>query len=120
MVGAKHPQGPPEASYPAERRREMYKKLVLKNDYHNTQVTLRVEHNGKIEIDDVIELTAGQIKKTQKLLCGIAECLCAGDLGTRGNWHDLDGEEVKLQEEIFYNNRTGKPEYAKLYIEKIW
>jgi len=98
----------------------MYKKLVLKNDFHNTEATFRVQHNGEVEIDDIITLSANQIRKSQKLLCGIDGCSCSGELGTRAEWHELDGEEVKLQEEIFYNNRTGKPEYAKLYIEKIW
>ena len=97
----------------------MYKKLVLKNDFHNTQATFRVEHKGEIEVGDIIELTAGQIKKAKRLLC-CEDCMSSGELGIRAEWHKLEDEEIKFSYEIFYNNRTGQPEYARLYVEKIW
>ncbi len=95
------------------------KNLVLKNDFHNSEVTLRVNHAGEIEVDDVIKLSAGQVKKAQNTLCGIDGCLCSGELGTRAGWHQLGDQEVKLSENVEYD-RNGKIIGASLYIEKIW
>jgi hypothetical protein len=50
-------------------------KVTLTNNYHNTQVTLRLKG---------VYLTAGQVKKSQNALCGIKGCTCSGVLGTRG------------------------------------
>jgi hypothetical protein len=53
----------------------MYKKLILKNDFHNTQAVCRVKHDGKVEVGDMIELSAGQIKKCKRILCW-KDCMC--------------------------------------------
>lgn len=97
----------------------MYKKLILKNDFHNTSATFRVEHLGKIEIDDVIKLSEGQVRKAKRLLCPGDTCMCSGDLGTRADFHELDGIEVDFQENVKYNN-LGELLGASLYVEKIW
>jgi hypothetical protein len=97
----------------------MYKKLILKNDFHNTQAVFRVEHKGEIAVGDLIELTAGQIKKAKRLLC-CDGCMCSGELGTRAEWHKLDDAEIKFSYDVFYDNLTEQPNYAKLCIEKIW
>jgi len=57
------------------------KKVVLANDLHNTEVTLRVRG----------ELSKWQVKRARKALCGIAECCCSDDLGTRGPQWQPDG-----------------------------
>lgn len=97
----------------------MYKKLILKNDFHNTQATFRVEHTGKIKIDDVITLTVNQVKKAKRLLC-CKDCICSGELGTRANYHQLNDKEVGLGIEVHHDNRTGEILGASLYIERIW
>ena len=96
----------------------MYKKLILKNDFHSTYATFRVEHNGKIEVEDIITLSAGQVKKAKRLLC-FDDCMCSGELGTRANYHELDGTEVKLSEDVKYN-RMGEIVGASLCVERIW
>jgi hypothetical protein len=105
--------------YPKGTEVIMFKKLVLKNNFHNNQATFRVEHKGKIEVDDVITLSASQIAKAKRLLCGGGDCLCSGELGARSDWHELDGMEVKLQENVKYG-RDGKISGASLYVEAIW
>jgi hypothetical protein len=49
--------------------------ITLTNDFHGTRVALRV--NGD-------SLTASQIRRAKKTLCGVAGCCCSGALGTRG------------------------------------
>ncbi|MFA4834926.1 MAG: hypothetical protein WC749_02475 [Dehalococcoidia bacterium] len=92
----------------------MAKTLVLKNDFHNTQVNLRVKHDGAVEVMDIIKLTPGQVKKSHRSLCGSADCTCSGDLGTRAPWHELGGVEVKLSIDT---NQDGS---ATLAVEQIW
>ena len=50
-------------------------KITLKNDYHNTSVTL-------ITKDNILSET--QVKRAKRVLCGIHDCYCSGELGTRG------------------------------------
>ncbi len=98
----------------------MYLKLVLKNDFHNSEAVFRVQHFGEVKAGSVIELSVGQVKKAHKLLCGIESCLCSGELGTRGSLHELDGREISIEETIYHNNITGQITGAELYIYKIW
>lgn len=49
--------------------------ITLTNDFHKTAVNLRVSGNS---------LSASQIKRAKKVLCGVADCCCSGALGTRG------------------------------------
>lgn len=60
-------------------------KLTLTNDFHNTSVCLNVKDN---------KITAGQVKRAQKELCGIATCACSNELGTRGPQFDSDGNRI--------------------------
>lgn len=96
----------------------MTKKLVLKNDFHNTEVILRVKHNGKVEIGDVVELTASQVKKAKSALC-CKDCICSGELGTRAYWHRLGDNEIKFEDTIRQDNQ-GRITGATLYIRTIF
>ena len=96
----------------------MFKKLTLKNDFHNTEANFRVQHNGKIEVNDIIHLSAGQVKKAKRILCW-DDCTCSAELGTRAEYHEIDGLEVKISEDIKYNN-MGELLGASLCIERIW
>jgi hypothetical protein len=97
----------------------MYKKLILKNDFHNTQAVFRIQHSGEIEVNDIINLSASQVKKAKRLLC-YDDCQCSGELGTRADWHELNGQEIKISYDIQHDNYTGQITGGKIYIEKIW
>jgi hypothetical protein len=49
------------------------KTVVLKNDFHNSSVTIRVPADGVLSI--------GQTKRINRELCGIKECTCGGIRG---------------------------------------
>ena len=50
-------------------------KITLRNNFHESKVVL---------ISRGDQLSAGQIRKAKKILCGHEECTCSGILGTRG------------------------------------
>ena len=50
-------------------------KIILKNDFHNSEVKLNVK-NGVI--------TKDQVKRSKTVLCGMLGCSCSDDLGMRG------------------------------------
>ena len=54
-------------------------KIVLTNDFHKTQVVLFPKL-----FDKVYWLTAGQLKRSRRVLCGIHDCTCGDHAGTRG------------------------------------
>ena len=54
--------------------------VTLTNDFHYTQVTLRLELGRP--------LSSHQIRRSRESLCGVDDCTCGGDLGQRG-WQGL-------------------------------
>lgn len=66
--------------------------ITVYNDFHNTSVSLRADIGA--------ELTASQIRRARKELCGQDGCRCGGPLGERGPqegfWVESDGETVRL------------------------
>ena len=60
-------------------------KLTLSNDFHNTEITLNCK-------DD--KLSAGQVKRANRELCGMSDCCCSGDIGYRGPQDGFDGIEA--------------------------
>lgn len=56
-------------------------KITLTNNFHDTSVTLR-PRDGK--------LSAAQVRRAKRTLCGMAECTCSDDLGRRGPQPDAD------------------------------
>lgn len=66
-------------------------KITLRNDFHNTSVTL-VSKNGK--------LSESQMKKAKRELC-CSGCTCSGEFGYRGP-QDIDGIEP------IYDTRLGR------------
>jgi len=65
--------------------------VTLANDFHNVVTTLRPK-NGR--------LSARQVKKVRKALCGIAGCCCGDALGRRGP------QENEI--EVLIDSRTGE------------
>lgn len=49
--------------------------ITFRNDFHHTTVTLRVSGDT---------LSARQVRRAWKALCGIADCHCSDVLGARG------------------------------------
>lgn len=62
--------------------------IKMTNDFHNTEVTLRVnvDHNG-----DAI-LSCRQVARMSRVLCGIRDCVCSAH-GYRGYQEDVDWAE---------------------------
>jgi hypothetical protein len=50
--------------------------ITLRNDFHNSEVTLRAVAGQ--------ELSLLQVLRARRILCGIKGCTCGGNLGERG------------------------------------
>ena len=63
-------------------------KVTLRNDLHNTSVTVRPKGTTIVEVGNVrvhyAILSVGQARRAKKALCGVKGCVCSGDLGLRG------------------------------------
>lgn len=57
-------------------KKENTMRRILKNDFHNTEVNLNVKNWN---------LSANQIKRARKILCGIDGCTCGNVAGMRGS-----------------------------------
>jgi hypothetical protein len=60
------------------------KKITLRNDFHGTKINLIPVEN---------RLSAQQIKRAKRALCGIKHCACSGIAGTRGP-QEIGGIEI--------------------------
>lgn len=58
--------------------------VTLKNDFHNSAATLRLEVLGNFPGTVTIRPSKSQVKKAKKTLCGIKGCSCGNDIGIRG------------------------------------
>jgi len=78
-------------------------RIILKNDFHNSSVTLNC---GKVlsHIHSVSTayLTVYQIRKAKSALCGIPDCTCSGDAGLRGP-QQLDGKKLEVNLDAIYS-----------------
>ena len=97
----------------------MKKVMTLYNDFHNTEVNLRVGHIGEIEVNDLIEISENQVKKAKKILC-CKDCICSNSVGIRAEWHKLGSEEVKLSSEEIYDSKTGKIVGYQFIVDQVW
>lgn len=82
------------------------RKLTLKNDFHNSEVTLNIDLE-KIKVGETFKLSPSQLKRSFRELCGMKDCCCGGVAGQRAKWHEIDGVEVQLEimedERGYYN-----------------
>jgi len=67
--------------------------ITLENDFHNTEVRLRVPRLP-------YKLSERQINRAWKELCGISICFCCGHLGERGQ------QEVIIEPHQLANGTT--------------
>jgi hypothetical protein len=77
--------------WPAEFRSDTV--IEIFNDFHNSSVSLRAEPGQ--------ELSLSQIRRAQRTLCGISDCLCGGSIGQRG--------EQSVRIEVIGYDRQGHP-----------
>jgi hypothetical protein len=61
--------------------------ITLTNDFHNSAISLRSTTH---------RLSAGQVAKARRALCGIDGCTCGGIAGTRGVQRLADGTRIAL------------------------
>jgi hypothetical protein len=83
------------------------KKITLSNDFHSTEITLQIKESGGAAIGT---LSAGQVKKARRALCGISGCTCGDDLGRRGS------QENEIEPII--DNRSGQIIGARVYARR--
>ena len=62
------------------------KTITLKNDFHNTEVNIRV--SGK----SPWTLSVSQTKRVDRTLCGMADCSCGGIRGPQNVSIDYDSD----------------------------
>lgn len=63
-------------------------KITLTNDFHNTGINL-------ILADDT--LSAHQLRRARKALCGVQGCTCGGIAGERGPQYLPDGRRFQIE-----------------------
>ena len=84
------------------------KKFTLKNDFHNTEVTVHARRHPDSQ-DDVYTLSKRQTARVIKELCGINDCCCGDIRGPQGGldvypvWSKKEESEV-LEIEIMEEN----------------
>lgn len=76
--------------------------VTLRNDFHNSEVTLRTKVLSHIHHTATAYLTVGQIKKAKHELCGIAGCTCSGEAGTRGPQTLDNGKRLEVNVDAAY------------------
>lgn len=59
--------------------------ITLTNSFHNTSVNLRptISSANKYGPKE-LHLSARQVKRARRVLCGVDGCLCGDDIGARG------------------------------------
>ena len=74
--------------------------ITLKNDFHNTETSIRVGANG------LVSHRTGQ--RAWKNLCGQSGCICGGVLGQRGRQMH-NGHEVQIEQND-WNSKSARIE----------
>lgn len=62
--------------------------ITLTNDFHHSSISLKRS--------TAHPLSAREVARARRALCGINGCTCAGVAGTRGTQHLPDGRRFKL------------------------
>ncbi len=56
-------------------------KITLTNNFHRTSINLVLKPHNRLSLR--------QVRRARTALCGMADCLCGGDLGERGGSNPL-------------------------------
>jgi len=62
--------------------------ITVRNEFHNSAARIRAS------IGDV--LTASQVRRCRRTLCGVEGCTCGGALSERGQQHDDEGRPFNV------------------------
>ena len=62
-------------------------KLQFRNDFHRTRTVILVPD---MEVGQSAELSASQITRAEKALCGMSDCRCSGMIGARNYTHCIE------------------------------
>ncbi len=76
-------------------------KVTLMNDFHNTQIVLRVRKGGI--------LSPNQIKRAKRALCPFSDCTCSGAVRTRGPQYAPDGRKMTVAYDYILLDDTDTP-----------
>ena len=79
--------------------------VILRNNFHNTSVTIRCPVFLHIHNEAKIYPSVSQIRRAKRELCGIDGCTCSGDAGTRGPQEYNDRRLIVNVSAIFATNR---------------
>ncbi len=69
---------------------------TLQNDFHHTEVRVRTTGLQHIHGEVTLRLSRNQIKRAKRELCGIDDCTCSGEVGTRGKQVADSGNRIIL------------------------
>ena len=80
-------------------------KITLRNDFHNSSVTLNADVRSHIHNVATAYLSTGQIRRAKQELCGIDGCTCSGEAGTRGRQELPSGKRLEVNCDAVYTTR---------------
>lgn len=81
-------------------------KVTLRNDFHNSEVTLRTNVLSHIHNVATAYLSAGQVKKAKRKLCGVQGCTCSGEAGICGPQSLANGKRLEVNIDAAYSTHT--------------
>ena len=79
-----------------QRKGETMTNYTLRNDFHRTECTIRSRETHPISDYVELVLTDYQTRRLKRELCGMADCCCSGDVGTRGRQLSDDGKPIAV------------------------
>ena len=71
-------------------------RITLKNDFHNTSVDLNCKVLHRSDDTGVAYPTPSQLQRSRRKLCGIRDCFCSDDAGTRGRQQLPNGKRLDV------------------------
>jgi hypothetical protein len=73
--------------------------IRLKNDFHNSEVSIRPRKITGGRFADLYLITRSQALRARHILCGVRECTCGGNFGER-----MKGCPIILENEDYERN----------------
>lgn len=58
-------------------------KITLKNDFHNSEVSIRQRKIAEGRFLGNYLITRSQALRSRRILCGVSDCTCGGNFGER-------------------------------------
>ena len=84
--------------------------IILRNDFHNTAIRLRViDSSHESECFARFQLSNKQVKRAKNKLCGVAFCFCSDDLGMRGTQDRCYETDICEHSVVIHCMKQGEP-----------